>query len=263
MSKSFELVDHKVAEADFFIEKLCEAGLDLFSARCYFNAFVSASRSITFSLQAVMKDISGFNDWYQEVQDSLQNNQLARFFVRARNVTQKVGGHPVNGGYVKAHDGSSSLVFTSSQEFPHVPSQDVASACKDYLSFLVDIILVCYEKFGKIIDPEMYYTEEAFAERGLTIDDADEEAFGFRGWTQAPDVPTEARWQMIRDYMTGCEIDHLFEKYTKRNRPKPSRAPEKPSSTEVWFPENLRKTGDDMDDLRQFIDSLKKSKKTQ
>jgi uroporphyrinogen-III synthase len=43
-----------VAEADFFLKKLKEAGFDLFAVRCYTNAFTTAARSVTYAIQAVM-----------------------------------------------------------------------------------------------------------------------------------------------------------------------------------------------------------------
>jgi len=55
VAKSFDLVDEKLAEADFFLEKLRDSSTDFFAARCYFSAFVSPSRSVTFALQGVTK----------------------------------------------------------------------------------------------------------------------------------------------------------------------------------------------------------------
>jgi hypothetical protein len=265
MARSFGLVDDKIAEADFFLEKLAESGFDLFASRCFFNAFVAAARSVTFSLQAVLCDVSGFSDWYEHRQAELRDNELARFFVEARNTTQKVGEHPVTGGSMRTADDGSPLVTlrfsSSSKAYPRVPSQDVITACETYLAMLVGIVLSCYEEFGRVIDPEQYYAAEAFGERGLTIDDADEEVMGVRGWTEAPGVPLEARWQLIRDSVSRCEIDYLFDKYTGRSRPRPERPLAKPPLKQGWhIPEGLRETGDDEEDIRRFIASLKKRK---
>lgn len=71
-------MDGNVAEADFLLDKLGKFGFHLFAARCHFNAFVIASRSIAFSLQAVMSDIDGFSHWYQDQQDVLKGSELGR-----------------------------------------------------------------------------------------------------------------------------------------------------------------------------------------
>jgi hypothetical protein len=222
MTRSFDLVDYKVAEADFFLERLKAAEADFFAAGCYFSAFVSAARSVTYAIQSVLADSSGFGEWYALHQGKLKDDEIARFFHDARRLGQHIGVSPVRGG-----SGGPNRPwlyhFAPCHDFPVVPADDVVSACRYYLTMLVGIVLACYIDFGEIIDPEQYYTEGAFRKRGLTIEDAEEELFGVRGWTDVPTLPIEIRWQLIRDHMAGCEIDHLFEKYLKGSRPVPER----------------------------------------
>ena len=59
MSRSFGLVDDKLAEAAFFFERL-ESTQNMFEARCYLSAFASASRSVTFAMQASLVGVEGF-----------------------------------------------------------------------------------------------------------------------------------------------------------------------------------------------------------
>ena len=56
-------------------------------------------------------------------------------------------------------------------------------------------------------------TEENLCKLDRTIEDAEEEILGGRGWTAAPDVPLEARWRMLRESVPGLEIAWIFEKY--------------------------------------------------
>ena|SRR5215207_5807717 len=77
MPRSFGLVDDKVLEADFFLNQLAAAGLNFFAARCYFSAFVSSARTVTFALQASMTGIDGFDTWYAAQQSALRMNVLA------------------------------------------------------------------------------------------------------------------------------------------------------------------------------------------
>ena len=61
---SFDWVDEKLFESDFFLTKLEETAYNFSAARYYFSAFTSAARSVTFALQKVMKRIPGFDEWY-------------------------------------------------------------------------------------------------------------------------------------------------------------------------------------------------------
>lgn len=94
--RSFQVVEDKIYESDFFLDKL-NNGL-FFEARYYLSAFLFSSRSITFAIQASLSVVNGFEEWYQEKQEQMRNNSLARFFVRARNETQKQGLFHLNSG---------------------------------------------------------------------------------------------------------------------------------------------------------------------
>ncbi len=71
--RSFDLVDFKVLEAHYFLEKM--EGFVVFPEINYlFSAFVSANRSITFCLQAVLKSLEGFESWYATQQKDLKSD---------------------------------------------------------------------------------------------------------------------------------------------------------------------------------------------
>lgn len=221
MGKTFGLVDGKLAEADFFLAKLAGSGLNFFEVRCYFSAFVSSARSVTFALQFVMSDVSGFEYWYSEKQQILKADLNAKFFHAARNESQHIGINPVAGGSLKslptgergveyyfAHD-----LFDSKQI---VPATDVVSSCHNYMKLLVRIIWECYQTFGSVIDSVQYYKAENLAKQGLSIKDV-EESLGFpRGWTD--DIPDEERIRLLGKQVPEPEIDWLFEKYLGLNR---------------------------------------------
>ena len=59
--KSFQLVENKIKESDFFLGYLEKIkGPDI----VYFlSAYLSAARSITFALQVAMKGIHDFDEW--------------------------------------------------------------------------------------------------------------------------------------------------------------------------------------------------------
>ncbi len=217
--RSFGLVDEKLAEADFFLDKLRESSLNPFEARCHFSAFVSAARSVTFALQAVMKSrVDGFEEWYESKQEELRQDPLARFFHDARTEMQHTGLNLVNAGRVRIIGGKpvAELHFRGSTlgvPPKNTPPYDVVTSCTHYLTAVVSLVHECYEVFGAEIDPHLYLTEENFRKLGRTIEDAEEELIGVRGWTDAPGVPLEARWQMLHDSVPGSEIDWIFKKY--------------------------------------------------
>ena len=159
VAKSFDLVDDKLAEADFFLEKLRNSSTDLFAARCYFSAFVSAARSVTFALQGVMKSqVNGFDEWYERKQDQLRQDPLARFFHDARTEVQHFGLNAVNAGRLETVEGKARVKLYFGSTTPGIPlknapSCDVVTACTRYLTSIVSLIHDCYEDFGSAIDP--------------------------------------------------------------------------------------------------------------
>lgn len=222
-TRPFDLVDEKLAEADFFLGKLENSLMNLFESRCYFSAFVSAARSVTFALQAVMKSqVDRFKEWYELKQKELKRDPLTRFFHDARTKAQHIGLNLVNAGRMTMVDGKPmvKLYFQSSTlEAPlkNAPPYDVITSCTRYLTSLVSLIHECYEVFGAEIDPHRYLTEENFRKLNRTIEDAEEEVIGVRGWTDVPGVPLGARWQMLRASVLGSEIGWIFEKYLNRS----------------------------------------------
>ena len=157
--RSFDLVDEKVAEADFFLEKLAEPACPFSHVRFLFSAFCAAARSITFSLQSVMAHVEGFREWYQTKQQELQDDPVARFFHEARTVIQHIGINPVSGGSLRhGADGRTELRYrltSEREETGFVRDLDAVSACRRYLAQLVSIVQECYATFGTIIDPRL------------------------------------------------------------------------------------------------------------
>jgi hypothetical protein len=223
--RSFSLVDHKVAEAEFFLVKLGACGLEFFAARCYASAFVASARSITFALQAVLCDADGFAEWYATQQERLRTDRTARFFHQFRTVNQHIGDNLVSGGSV----GPGRPVmywFQPSHDVREVPADDVMTACAKYFRALLEVVFDCYVCFGPLIDAHQRYTAEYYASIGKGIEDAEEE-FGIpRGWTDIGDPALSPyRWQVLRDQSAGCEINHIFEIYLGRTTPHPERLP--------------------------------------
>jgi hypothetical protein len=225
MARSFGLVDGKVVEADFFLGKIPECGYNFFALRCYISAFASSARSITFALQSVLTGTDRFDKWYQDRQARLRKDTLARFFHEFRTVSQHIGENPVGAGS-SGPGQKTRYYFTPRPDLPNVPEQDVESCCRLYFHTLVDLVFDCYIEFGPVIDAHQYFTAENFERLGKTIEDAEEELGFPRGWTDIGDPESIAyRWQALQDTTTGCQINHLFERYLGKAVPAAERLP--------------------------------------
>lgn len=223
MARSFDLVDDKLYEADFFLEKLVASDRDLIEARYYFSAFVAAARSVTFALQAVMSDIEGFDGWYRLKQELLKGDKTAKFFHKARTESQHIGLNPLNGdirSFIESRGNSKQYFFSQNgmEPIPDALDGDAVAACREYLVSLVELIFECYEQFGSVIDPDKYYTLQNLERLGLSIEDVEESLGLPRGWTYISEGYDEKRIKSLRRSVPGTQIDWLFEKYLGRNR---------------------------------------------
>ncbi|MBI5963782.1 MAG: hypothetical protein HY863_09935 [Chloroflexi bacterium] len=215
--RSFDLVDEKLTEADFFFEKL--ANCEIYEIRFFFSAFVSSARSVTFALQSVMSDAEGFQQWYKQKQKELKADPIAKFFHKVRTESQHIGINPVNQGtHFKNTDGKliSKYYFSYgiNDSVKDIPQTDVVSTCKIYLTKLVNLIHNCYIDFGPTIDPMQYYTLENIHRLGLSIEDIEESLGLPRGWTKIDEDHDEDRMRVLRDSVPGPQISWIFEKYS-------------------------------------------------
>lgn len=222
MARSADLIDRKVFEADFFLDKLANAGLDFFAAQCFFSAFVSSARSITFAMQAVLSDAPNFANWYRQQQERLRLIPAARFFHEVRNETQKLGHTPVGAGSSgRGQDGKQRITYFFSGGFEGdqslVPDSDVVTACRDHLVRLLEIVFDCYETFD-VLSPLSFYSVPNLAARRFTLEEM-EVALGFpAGWTDHPGAVPEERLRVLRAQFPDTAIDRLFLRYLGRTR---------------------------------------------
>lgn len=217
--RSFGLVEDKINEADFFIEAIKDCK-DFIQCKYYFSAFVSATRSITFVLQACLRDIDGFDEWYNNKQQFLRNDELAKYFVEARNKAQKQGVNQIVGASHSYEDGRwlffldkdcspYNLILSISKE----NGSDVYSQCRKYLCSLLEIIYDCVLTFKYVIDPFFYYSMEGLRFNKLTIEDI-EESLGFpRGWTYVAGQSEVDRIIYLREVQPMADYNDIFQKY--------------------------------------------------
>lgn len=214
MARSVSIIDYKVQQAEFFLGKLEECGYEFFPAQCYADAFVSACRSVTFSLQAVCQEITGFESWYGDEQRRIKADKLCAFFNNYRTASVHVGCTPVLAG--AGSRGESHYFFMPTHDIPEVPEADVLTACRNYFTSIVGLVFRLYARFPTDLDDRWHYTKEHYDSKGLAIEDASE-SLGFpRTWAtlDGSEVDLLHKWRTLRSTSTvGPQIQEIFHKY--------------------------------------------------
>ena len=104
--------------------------------------------------------------------------------------------------------------FVEHESLPTPPVLDVAVACEQHFINLLRLVFDCYEEFRYVVNGQWYYTEENFARRGLTIEDAEEELGFPRGHTKIESWPDDCiRSRFLRGEARGCGIQHIFSQW--------------------------------------------------
>ncbi len=212
---TFDTVDHKIAEVEFFLQRLFHS--DSFEFNCYFSAYLSAARTVTLALQRFYH-IDGMEAWYEQRREILTKGPLARIFKLLRDDHLHGGRYPVSGSW---HLNGKSVRFLGSGARGN-SINDIAASAKDFFVLLLELVYDCYVRFGVHIDPQQYYSNEHFTSMGRCIDDAELEVHGWvmtslmeDGWSEAD------RWHELRGHVDCCRINHLFYAYLGRTTPKP------------------------------------------
>lgn len=220
MDKTFDTVDLKIAEAEFFLRKMAECKFDFAEFGFYFSAFLSASRTVTFALQQ-FNHLEGFEKWYIPHREALKADSTAKFFLNTRNSHLHGGGYPVRGGAISNGVHTFHFLDYKHNEF-NISDDDVLSISRHFFLMLLEIVYDCYVHLGTQIDPQQYFTKEHFSSIGRTIDEAEVEVFGWvmeslknEGFTD------DDRWHEVRAKVECCNINHLFHAYLDKVTPQP------------------------------------------
>jgi hypothetical protein len=216
-NRGFHIVEHKVFEADYFLGKLKKGvnGPDEFAY--ILSAFLSATRSITLSLQACKSCFPNFDEWYTIRRDKIRNSRLSQFFLHLRNLIVHIGVIPFiltgsNENNVFKWKGE----FFANFDMQSVPSGDVVELAEEYFREVLKLLREFYSAYRVFADPSALFTIQGLKERGWSIEEL-EESLGFpRGWT---DIPWNSinkdkrRLEALKRYGGESKMDSLFEKY--------------------------------------------------
>lgn len=211
--RSFLLVEEKLLEAEYFLNRLHFLAFVEFTYEL--NAFLSASRSVTFLLQKEMRHVPGFDEWWSDRVTEMRNDPVMEFFKESRNFSQKEGRVSVSGWGRLLPGGEMSTGYQFGQYEDSVPKQltgrDVIECSREHLGKLATIVLSCAEKFPFHSCPRRAVTVEGLRELGLELSDI-EEMLGFPGgWTDEPDIPYEERVGILQQQFDGVDFERIRE----------------------------------------------------
>ncbi len=215
MGRSFDLVDAKVAQANFFLGRLARAE-DPFEFHCFQSAFVASCRSVTYVLQAVMAKTPGFNDWYSQQQERLGKSGVSQYFNSLRSLDQHVGVIVLGRGRIESKSfGTKDLKYSfadpDEQVLPHSPGNDVLRACHTYYDEVVQVVADCCVDFRIPVDPKVHFTQMNFESFGQTLSDAMEEVLGDAEASLPYLHGTENQWLLLRELVWSTDLRTQFE----------------------------------------------------
>ncbi|WP_198382250.1 hypothetical protein [Roseomonas sp. KE2513] len=198
MAYQFTTLRHpaeKLLEAEHFLARMVHSsGMEF---QFELNAFLSASRSVSFVLQKSMSDVPAFAAWYAKQQAIMKADSAMRFFLELRNISQKqgpvsfVGGSRLGGGWTYRFVGRPQPVPEE------LTGRDIGACCAAHLSKLANLLMDCDKAFPFHSCPGRAFTEEGMAALGYTMEDAEVSVGLPPGWTDVVDFPAAEKLKCL------------------------------------------------------------------
>ncbi|MBF5095148.1 hypothetical protein F1643_12385 [Azospirillum sp. INR13] len=210
MPHTFTTLRHpveKLLEAEHFLARMINSNGLVFQFEI--NAFLSASRSVSFVLQKSFSDVPGFTFWYAEQQAHMKADPAMRFFLELRNISQKQGPISFVGGSLP--DGRWTYRFVGR---PHaVPTElkgrDVIACCAAHLTKLGTLLAECVQDFPFHSCPSRAFTEEGMVALGYDWRDV-EAALGLpTGYTDVVDFPAAEKLRILRREIEPLDVKSI------------------------------------------------------
>ncbi|WP_055335803.1 hypothetical protein [Ralstonia solanacearum] len=218
---SLIVVEERLREASYFARALGrQRNADVISYQL--NAFLSASRSVTFLLQKEMSRVRGFESWWGEQQQELSRDKAARFFLKLRNFSQKEGRVSLVGTRVPKLGGSRWIFRfggNSDKVPPELVHRNVDDCCIEHVAKLAGLILKCCERFPYHVSARRALTPDGVQELELSMHDICEAAGLPKEWGDASsELPREEVLRIVRESVD--DLDFRFLRRLAKGRPK-------------------------------------------
>lgn len=199
----------KLLEAEHFLARMINSdGLEF---QFELNAFLSASRSVTFVLQQAFFDVPDFAVWYKTQQARMRADDAMRFFLELRNVSQKQGPVSIVGGSLPQGGWTYRFIGRPHAVPIELIGHDVCECCAAHLTKLATLLSECARTFPFHSCPRSAFTEEGMVELGYSLRDV-EAVLGLPdGYTALGDISTADKLRILRR-----EIEPLDENSIRR-----------------------------------------------
>lgn len=198
MSHTFTTLRHpveKLLEAEHFLARMIKSdGLEF---QFELNAFLSASRSVTFVLQTTFADVPGFALWYGQQQAHMKADAAMRFFLELRNISQKQGPVSFVGGSLPGGRWTYRFVGRPHAVPNELAGRDIGACCAAHLTKLATLLVECARGFPFHSCPGRAFTEEGMVALGYSWRDV-EAALGLPpGYTDVGDFPATEKLHIL------------------------------------------------------------------
>lgn len=187
----------KLLEAEYFLAAVTTCnGLEF---QFNLNAFLSACRSTTFTLQKSMADVAGFARWYAGQQANMRADPAMGFFLELRNIAQHEGPVSYVGGAMLGTPHWSYRFAGNREAVPDsLRGVDVGAACADHLVKVARLLLDCVQAFPFACCPVAAVTPEGMAAMSYSLADVGT-ALGLPlGYLEvAPEIPVAEKLRIL------------------------------------------------------------------
>lgn len=199
MFHTFTTLHHsveKLLEAEYFLARMVESD-ELLKFQFELNAFLSATRSLTFVLQKSLAHIPDFTVWYEQQQARMKADAAMRFFLELRNISQKqgpisfVGGGLLGGGWTYRFVGIQQPV---PEEFK---GKDISECCAIHLIKLAKLLAECSQNLSFHSCPARAFTEEGMKTLGYTWRDVEAALWLLHGSTDVSDFSVAEKLRVL------------------------------------------------------------------
>ena len=185
----------KLLEAEHFLGRLAVSNGLKFQFEL--NAFLSASRSVTFVLQKAMFDVPGFADWYAQRQDQMKAHLCHAFFLGAKKHLAEA-----RAGFLHWRRSSERwLDLPFRRPTAEVPEElvghDIGACCAAHLMKLAILLRECDQAFPYYSCPGRAFTERGMAALGYTWRDVETSLGLPAGYTDVGDIPVAEKLRIL------------------------------------------------------------------
>lgn len=198
MAHTFTTIRHsveKVLEAEHFLARMVTANGLIFQFEL--NAFLSASRSVTFVLQKELADFTRFGVWYEQQQVRMKADASMRFFLELRNISQKQGPVSFVGASLRGGGWTYRFVGQPLAVPEELIGKDITTSCAAHLRNLAELLVTCSDEFPFHTCPGRAFTAEGMADLRYGWADV-ETALGLpSGYTEVADCSAAEKLRIL------------------------------------------------------------------